>query len=437
MKTKSHSSDNYDLIGKRMINLAKELFPYNRSLMGPDIRFSFDKFISINSEFKYINFSTGKKVFDWEIPEEWIIKDAYIEHENGKRFAEFKNCNLHLMGYSIAVNKIISKDELVKKIYTLPESPESIPYVTSYYKKDWGFCLSHKEYLNLPDGNYKVFIDSEHKPGTLNLIEAVIPGKTKKELFFSSYLCHPSMANNELSGPVLLNEIMNMVKKTKNRYFTYRFVILPETLGSIAYLSYKYKYLKKQVICGFNLSCVGDERSYSHVSSRLGNNLADKALLSAIEGLENNRSYSFLERGSDERQYCSPGIDLPLCTFCRTKFGAYPEYHTSDDNFDVVTSKGLIGSYKVMETIIKAFEVGIYPTVKILGEPQLGKRGLYPNTSIIYKDKHPAQIRMDVLAYCDSLNNIFDISKKIKVNLSITLKEILELKEKNIIKTKF
>ena len=420
-----------------MIKWARDLFPLCRSLTGLGTKKTLKYFKKINPEFRIINFKSGKKVFDWEIPEEWIIKDAYIEHENGKRFAQFKHCNLHLMGYSIAVNKIISKDELIKKIYTLPESPESIPYVTSYYKKDWGFCLSHKEYLNLPDGNYKVFIDSEHKPGTLNLIEAVIPGKTKKELFFSSYLCHPSMANNELSGPVLLNEIMNMVKKNKNRYFTYRFVILPETLGSIAYLSKKYKYLKKQVICGFNLSCVGDERSYSHVSSRLGNNIADKALLSAIEGLENNISYSFLERGSDERQYCSPGIDLPLCTFCRTKFGVYPEYHTSHDNFDVVTSKGLIGSYKVMETIIKAFEVGIYPSVKILGEPQLGKRGLYPNTSVIYKDKHPAQIRMDLLAYCDSLHDIFDISKKIKVNLSITLKEILELKEKNIIKTKF
>jgi len=430
------SKEDDNLRAERMLNLAKSLYPYNRSLMGPDIRYSLQKFVSLNREFKHITFNTGEKVFDWEIPEEWIIRNAYIEHESGKRFAEFKKCNLHLMGYSIPVNKIMPKSELVKKISTIPEKPSAIPYITSYYKKNWGFCLSQNQFLDLPEGNYKVVIDSEHKHGQLNIIESIIPGKSKKEIFFSSYLCHPSMANNELSGPVLLNEILNYVKNLEDRKYTYRFVILPETIGSIAYLSKKYKFLKEMMLCGFNLSCVGDERAYSHVKSRLGDNLADRALSSAINGLKNTTTYSFLERGSDERQYCSPGIDLPVCTFCRSKFGCFPEYHTSQDDFNLVTAEGLKGSFIIMRNIINAFEIGLYPEINVLGEPQLGKRGLYPNTSNCHKGINEAATRMNVISYCDSKHSIFDIAKKINVELSFVLKEIQDLKNNYLIKTK-
>tara|TARA_A100001035_G_scaffold279903_1_gene282932 strand:- start:17144 stop:18460 length:1317 start_codon:yes stop_codon:yes gene_type:complete len=435
MFSKLFEEKDFDLIGNSMIDFAKELFPLNRSLAGPDIKYSLKKFIDKNKDFKALNFATGEKVFDWEIPEEWIIRDAYLEHESGQRFAEFKKNNLHIMGYSIPVNEIISKNELLNKIHTLSKHSDAIPYVTSYYKKDWAFCLSHQELKALPEGKYKVFIDSEHIKGELRLIEAIIPGKSKKEIFFSSYLCHPSMANNELSGPILLNEILNLVKNIKERHYTYRFVILPETIGSIAYLSRRLNILKEQMICGFNLSCVGDERSYSHVKSRLGNNLADQAIKSALIGFENVFEYSFLERGSDERQYCAPGIDLPLCTFCRTKFARYPEYHTSKDNFSVVTSNGLRDSFKVMKNIIEAFEIGLFPNIEVLGEPQLGKRNLYPNTSKRYQRPDDVKRRMDTLAYCDSNHSLFDISKIINCNLAEVLKEIYVLKENKIIKT--
>ena len=245
------------------------------------------------------------------------------------------------------------------------------------------------------------------------------------------------MANNELSGPVLLNEILKYVKNLKKRNYTYRFVILPETIGSIAYLSKRINSLKDSMICGFNLSCVGDERSYSHIKSRLGDNLADKALSSALLNLENVHEYSFLDRGSDERQYCAPGIDLPLCTFCRSKFGTYPEYHTSHDDFNIVTSKGLKDSFKIMKNIIDAFEIGIFPKIKVLAEPQLGKRNLYPEISKNYEGRHPAKTRMDVISYCDSIHNIFEISKLIKINLEIVIKEIRELKNQKLIKTEF
>jgi len=420
-------------VGERMLSYAEYLFPFNRSIMGPDIREVFQEFIKINSEFKILNFETGEKVFDWEIPDEWIIRDAYIEHESGKRFAEFKKNNLHLMGYSEPINKTMQKEDLIQNIHTLPDFPDAIPYVTSYYKRNWAFCLSYAEFLTLPEGNYKIVIDSEFKKGKLSIIEAVFPGRSSREIFFSSYLCHPSMANNELSGPVVLNEIMNFIRNKKNRFFTYRFVLLPETIGSIAYLSRKIDVLKEFMYCGFNLTCVGDERSYSHVSSRLGDNLADKALNAALIDLDNVKKYSFLDgRGSDERQYCAPGVDLPLCTFCRTKFGKYPEYHTSKDDFSVVTSSGLKGAYDVMINIIDAFELGLYPKIKVLCEPQLGKRGLYPTTSF-YKGKHPARTRMDIISQCDSVNNIFQISEKLNANLALVIKELKELKNKDLL----
>ena len=420
-------------VGEKMLSLAKQLFPLNRSIMGPDIRHSLEVFKNKHSEFESIEFPTGDRVFDWEIPQEWNIRDAYIEHDSGRKFAAFSKSNLHIMGYSMPVNKMLCKQELLDHIHTHPYDRTAIPYVTSYYKKDWAFCMSQDEVDELPEGMYRVVIDSDFKDGSLSLQEAVIQGTTKKEIFFSSYLCHPSMANNELSGPVLLNQIIDYVKSMPNRAYTYRFVILPETIGSIAYLSIRKDELKKNVVCGYNLTCVGDERTYSHVESRHGNNLADIALKTALINKENVISYSFLERGSDERQYCAPGIDLPICTFCRSKFGRYPEYHSSKDDFSVVTAKGLEGSFEVMRTIIDSFEMGIYPKINVFCEPQLGKRGLYPNTSKLSKGEHPARILMNVITYCDGQTSVYDIANKLSINLADVLEEIKTLNDYDLV----
>ena len=251
-----------------MIKWAKDLFPICRSLTGEGTKKTLNYFLRLNPEFKFIKFKSGKKVFDWVIPLEWNIKDAYIQHKSGKKYAEFKKNNLHLVGYSTPINKYLTKNELLKKIHTQKDQPDAIPYVTSYYNKNWGFCLSENQKKKLPNGKYKVRIDSSFKKGHMNIVHALLKGKKKKEVFFSSYVCHPSMANNELSGPVLLNAIMLYIKsKYKKTKYSYRFVLLPETIGSIAYLSKFKNTLKKKVICGFNLTCVGDERSYSYVSS--------------------------------------------------------------------------------------------------------------------------------------------------------------------------
>ena len=419
--------------GQQMFELASLLFPKNRTLMGPCARASQKIFKDLHNEFKTMTFKTGEQVFDWTIPQEWSIKDAYIEHESGKKYAEFKKNNLHVMGYSVPVDKIMPKNKLIKKIHTHHILANAVPYVTSYYDKDWAFCMSQEEFNSLPEGNYRVLIDSKHTDGKLTLQEAVINGRSKHEIFFSSYLCHPSMANNELSGPVLLSQLLKYIKSKKNLKYTYRFLLVPETIGSIAYLSKKLLDLKKNVICGFNLTCVGDDKCFSKVGSRKGLSLADLALESALQGLSNVNIYSFAHRGSDERQYCSPGVDLPLCTFCKSKFGEYKEYHSSLDDLDFISEVGLSESYSIMQTIIDALEIDGNPKVTVLCEPQLGKRGLYPTVSKLYKGTHPAYIRMEILTQCDGTQNIFEISKASGVNLQVVLDELKLLSKSNLI----
>lgn len=408
----------------KMIDHLKKLFPICRSITGDGIRKTLEYFERFHPEFKRLKFKTGQKVFDWEIPKEWVIRDAYIEDiESKQKYANFKVNNLHILNYSTPIDKIMEFEELSKKIHTLIHKPEVVPYLTSYYKENWGFCMEHSVKMKLKKGKYKVFIDSDLIDGSLELSHAVIRGKVNKEIMFSSYVCHPSMANNELSGPVLLNQILAYIKQEyPNPKYTYRFVLQPETIGSIAYLHKFHKKLKKKVICGFNLSCVGDDRAFSFVNTPFKDTLSDLALEVALIGLDNVRKYSFLERGSDERQYCSPGIRLPICTFCRSKFGEYEEYHTSADNFDVVNQEGLEGSFEIMKTIIDSFESNFYPKVTMKCEPQLGKRGLYPNLS---NNKLPndVKLRTNFLTFCDGSKNIFEISRILKTNLKFILEE--------------
>ena len=424
-----------------MLSWMKDLFPYCRSITGEGIRASYAYFKKINPEFKLLKFKSGKKVFDWTVPNEWIIKDAYIQNiSSGKKFANFKSNNLHLINYSIKKNTILPKSKILKKIYTLKNQPSAIPYVTSYYKKDWGFCMSEKQKKKLPNGNYKVFIDSNFKRGSLDLMELVLPGKSKKEIFFSTYLCHPSMANNELSGPVLLNKIIQNLKKKKNN-FTYRFVILPETIGSISYLSKRMNILKKNLIAGFVLTCVGDEKCYSLTKSRNGNSISDYLVERFLKKKTNFKIYSYLDRISDERQYCSPNIDLPVSTFSRSR--EFKEYHTNKDDFNLVTSKGLNQSYKFISQILNFIEKDLYnlkdllfPKSKIFAEPFLTKKNLYKTISIKtnYTIIDNTKIILDILSYSDGKTNIFELGKKINLPQKKLIRYLKLLKKFNYIK---
>ena len=416
-----------------MMKWAKDLFPICRSITGKGIKQTISYLKKINSEVKVKNFKSGQKVFDWVIPPQWEISEAYIEHSSGTRFAEFSKNNLHILYYSEPINKVLSRDQLLPHIYTQPDQPDRIPYVTSYYTKRWGFCMSENDKKKLPAGKYKVLIKSKKFKGELNLAEVSINGNKKDLVIFSTNICHPSMANNELSGPVLSSGLIKYIKKNyKKTKYSYKFLFLPETIGPLSYLSKNLKSIKKNTIAGFVLSCVGDDRAYSKISSRLNNTLADYALTASLRNKKNVKNYSYLERGADERQYCAPGIDLPVCGFCRSKYGTYPEYHTDADNFNVLTKKGLIGSFQTMKDIIDSFEQGIYPKVKTLGEPNLGKRDLYPTISQKgHLDK--TRLKMNLLTYSDGKKSIFEIANLINIPLELINKEISVLKEKGLI----
>jgi len=399
--------------GKEMFALAKELFPICRSITGAGVRQTFDILLKHIPDMKLFEVPTGTKVFDWTVPNEWTIREAYIENENGERIVDMAVNNLHVLGYSVPVDEWMSLSDLKEHIYTLKDQPDVIPYCTSYYKERWGFCMSEDQLTALPDGKYHAYIDSELAPGSLTYGELLIPGESREEIFFSSYICHPSMANNECSGPVVLAKLAQTIKAMPKRRYSYRLVLLPETIGAITYISKHLEDMKKNIIAGFNVTCVGDDRAYSIVHSRYANTLADRVLMNVLRGQDPKfREYSYLERGSDERQYQAPGVDIPLVCFCRSKYHVYPEYHTSADNLDIISPDGLAGSLDVLIQCIMALEGNYTYRIKCLCEPQLGRRGLMPTMSNkkSYKD---TLILKDISAYADGSNDIFELSDHI------------------------
>jgi aminopeptidase-like protein len=397
-------------LGEAMHQWATDLFPICRSITGPGGRDTLNYLQRMLPQLKVHSISSGTQAFDWTVPDEWTIRSAHIEDEAGHKIVDFANNNLHVVGYSEPVDRLLDLDELQEHLYSLPEQPNAIPYITSYYQRRWGFCLSHNQREQLKPGRYRAVIDSELKPGVLNYGELLIPGETKEEIFISTYICHPSMANNELSGPVVTTAIAQWIQNLPRRRYSYRVVFIPETIGSLVYLSRHLNYLKQYVVAGFNVTCIGDERAYSYLPSRAGDTLSDQAAKHVLRHIEPKfAQYSWLDRGSDERQYCAPGVDLPIATIMRTKYGVYPEYHTSLDDLSLVTPNGLSGGYEALRRALEAIEFNVGPVVTVLGEPQLGKRGLYPTLST--KDSTPTvRMMMNLLSYCDGKRSLLDIA---------------------------
>jgi len=348
-------------IGALMHNLARKLWPINRSLTGDGVRESLQLLKEDLPKLELKEVPSGTHCFDWVVPKEWNIKDAYIITPSGNKICDFKVNNLNLVGYSAPFNGELSLTELQEHLYSLPEQPNAIPYVTSYYEENWGFCISDNDRQNLADGIYKVVINTKLFNGSLTYGELLIPGITPHEIFISTYICHPSMANNEISGPVVSAFIAKWVQNQPKLRYSYRFVYIPETIGSIAYIKINFENLKK-IFAGFNLSCLGDERCYSFLPSRKGNTLSDITAKHILKWIDKNyKTYTWLDRGSDERQYCAPGVDMPIASIMRSKYGEYPEYHTSLDNLEsVVTANGLEGSFHVVTKIIEAIEQNCY-----------------------------------------------------------------------------
>ena len=343
------------MIGKHIHELAKKLWPFNRSLTGKGVRQTLNEISKHLPRLSIKSIKSGSKVFDWIIPKEWNVREAYIVTPTGKKICDFSKNNLHLLGYSTSFSGELKLSELKKHLYTLPEQPKAIPYVTSYYEERWGFCLAQDQFNTLKDGIYKVVIDTTLFNGVMNYGELLIKGKSDKEILLSTYICHPSMANNELSGPAVVTFLAKWLLEASKLEYSYRIIFIPETIGSITYLSRNYKKMKNKIIAGFNISCVGDDRSYSYLPSRDGNTVSDFIAKHVLKWTDKNFiEYSWLDRGSDERQYCAPGIDLPIASIARTLYGKYPEYHTSLDDLDnLVTPRGLNGGYWVIRKAMR------------------------------------------------------------------------------------
>ena len=430
-------------------NLARyQLFPICRSITGKGLRNTLEIIKREFPKLKIFNVRSGTKVFDWKVPSEWNITDAYVKDKYNNKIIDFKINNLHLVSYSIPINKIIDKVELLNHLHTGSiKIPNAIPYITSYYKKYWGFCCSYNDKQKIIknydiNDNFKIVIDSDiKKDGKLSYGEIVIPGKSKKEILISTYVCHPSMANNELSGPIVSMGLINYFQNKKNLK-TIRFIFIPETIGSITYLSKNLEKLKKNVIGGYNLTCIGDERNHSCMFTKYGRSPSDFALIEAYKSQNIKfKKYSFLERGSDERQYNSPGIDIPMTSIFRTKYGEYKEYHTSLDDFKLVTKKGLKGGFDVAKNAVDILQKKIIPKNIYLCEPNMGKRKLYPTLSgsnLEFKKFHASlsgtRVLMNFLIYADGTNDIEHISKFIKKDYSSTFKIYKLLKKNKLIK---
>jgi aminopeptidase-like protein len=396
--------------GQRTYSLMQRLWPICRSITGDGVRETLKIIQKLLPEMVIHEVATGTKCFDWVIPKEWNIRDAYVKGPDGTKLIDFQNTNLHLVSYSVPVDEVMDLDKLQTHLHSVPDQPDVIPYVTSYYKENWGFCMAHNKRLELVPGKYQVKVDSKLDSGSLTYGELLLPGSSEKEVFLSTYICHPSMANNELSGPCLTTEIAGWISGLDRKY-TYRIIFIPETIGAICYLSQHLEELKRNVIAGFVLTCVGDELTWSFMPSKTQHTYPDRVARHVMKhaGVD-YKEYSFLERGSDERQYCSPGIDLPVCSVMRSKFATFPEYHTSNDNLNFVTPKGLGETGEVHKLMLKAIEDDCIPMYTVLCEPKMSDRGLRPTIGK-RGSADSGKAMMNLLMYADGTKTLLEIAE--------------------------
>lgn len=406
------------------------LWPICRSITGNGLRNSF-KILQEIIPFELIEVPTNTSVLDWKVPKEWNINDAYIITPQGNKICEFKVNNLHLINYSMPVNMSLTFEELLPYLHTLPNKPNAIPYLTSYYKETWGFCLTHNEFLQLPkEGNYQVVIDSSLQDGALTYGQYILKGSSEEEILFSSYLCHPSMANNELSGPLAMAFLYQELSKMENRYYTYRFVLAPETIGIVAFLAQHGEKLKSKIKAGYVLTCCGDAGSITYQLSKRTDTIADHMMQHFLKTKYTNFSVrDFRVGGSDERQYCSPGFNFPVGTIMRTPYKIYPEYHTSLDNKSIMDFSALKEIIMLLVDVCKGMEMNMpIEPGHLYGEPMLGKRNLYPEkggAGIMSEDLMfllsmitMSEIQHTPLEIANRLDaNILDLEKSLRIAL--------------------
>jgi len=424
------------LPGKDIYHLIEELYPICRSITGEGVRQTLS-IMQKHIPLELYEVKTGQQVFDWVVPQEWHIKDAYIKDKSGRKIVDFRQCNLHVVNYSVAVDKTVSLTELREHLHTLPEHPDWIPYRTSYYNPTWGFCLTQRQFDSLEDGDYEVYIDAEHTDGSLTYGEYFIPGESSDEILLFAHCCHPSLCNDNLSGLALSTFLAKHLAHKTLRY-SYRFIYTPATIGSITWMSqneHKLKNIRHGLVC----SVVGDPGPMTYKKTRAGDAEIDKAVVHVLQQKlqQQGKTYDvqdFLPWGYDERQFNSPGINLSVGRLTRTPNGCYPEYHTSADNLDLVQVTALQDSY---ETYIEVFNVlennQTYINLSPKCEPQLGKRGLYRKTGG-HKDVGQRELAyLWVLNMSDGGHSLLDIAERSDLSMDIIVSAASDLRKCNLL----
>jgi aminopeptidase-like protein len=386
--------------------LARELQPICRSITGDGLRETLH-ILSRELRLNIREVPSGTNVLDWTVPNEWNIRDAYIKNGRGERLVDFQKCSLHVINYSIPVKATMTRSELEPHLHSLPKRPDAVPYKTSYYREAWGFCLSENQRKNLGDGPFEVCIDSSIKPGALTYGELVVPGSQPDEFLVSTHCCHPYMANDNLSGIGLSVQLAKRLLKSQPR-LTYRFLFIPGTIGSITWLALSDW---SRIRHGLVLTCLGDGGAFTYKKTRLGGAFIDRVAKHVLSqpGVPHSVE-DFVPYGYDERQYNSPGFKLSVGALMRTPNARYPQYHTSDDNLDFISSEALAESYQIISSIIEIFEHdGKFLNLSPRGEPQLGERGLYEGS------QEEIMALLWVLNFSDGTFSLLDIAERAKM----------------------
>ncbi|NDB63249.1 MAG: DUF4910 domain-containing protein [Nitrosopumilaceae archaeon] len=425
--------NNANSIGSEMYHLMENLYPICRSITGNGVR------QTLTEIKKYIDLQvhevpTNTQVFDWTIPKEWNITDAYVADSKGNKVVDFKKSNIHVVSYSTPIRKKMHLAELKQHLYTIPDLPNTVPYLTSYYKEDWGFCMAHKDFLNLKDEEYEVVIDSTLRDGSLTYGEFFIPGSTSDEILVSCYVCHPSMCNDNLSGVVLTTLLARELSKVKTNY-SFRFLFVPETIGAISWLAANEKNLSK-IKHGLVATCLGDPGISTYKRTKHGKAEIDRAVEYVLKNTKDDyQILDFFPTGSDERQFCSPGINLDVGSLMRTPYGKFAEYHTSDDNLKFVQPQFLGDSYsKYLQTIFVLENNKKYLNLNPKCEPQLGKRGLYRQIGGQKISKNSELAMFWMLSLSDGLHDIIGISEKSGLEFEVLLEAAQKLEKNNLLK---
>lgn len=398
-------------IGEEMYALASQIFPITRSITGNGVRETL-QLLGCHIDLIKHEVPTGTQVFDWTVPREWNIRDAYIKSSTGDRVLDFRCSNLHALNYSVPVHARMTLEELKEHIFTLPEQPDLIPYRTSYYAEQWGFCMSHRQLMSLQDGVYEVLIDASLGPGYLTYGEYLHRGITDDEVLLSAHVCHPSLANDNCSGLALLTLLAKGLNPLQTRY-SYRFLFAPGTIGAITWLARNEK-ATTRIKHGLIVAGVGDGGGPTYKKSRRGNTLIDRAMEHVLRHASRSaKVLEFFPYGYDERQYCSPGFDLPVGLFQRSQFGTFPEYHTSADNLDFIKPEHLAASYRMIAAAIEIIEsdrllINTCPKC----EPQLQRRGLYAALGGHKGGPAWSMTMLWVLNLCDGKHTLLDIAER-------------------------